>query len=40
MRHRQITIQRTGDSGYELPEEAVKVGDNIDLEDVYLYYYE
>lgn len=24
--------------GDELPEEAVKVGDNIDLEDVYLYY--
>ena len=26
--------------GDELPEEAVKVGDNIDLEDVYLYYFE
>ena len=26
--------------GDELPQEAVKVGDNIDLEDVYLYYFE
>lgn len=26
--------------GDELPKEAVKVGDNIDLEDVYLYYFE
>ena len=26
--------------GNELPEEAVKVADNIDLEDVYLYYFE
>ncbi len=26
--------------GDELPEEAVKVNDNIDLEDVYLYYFE
>ena len=40
-----ITI-KPGDGSFvseldkKLPEEAVKVGDNIDLEDVYLYYFE